>query len=172
MFWLTCFEELLRIVSNLSNYIATPAGGDEPGWIGSDGKFKLLRRGCITMFRPLCKLVLPFAFVAAAGLLSAQPSPQPGTTSVSTKHRRKKRARRVIASSTPTTVTSRRTGRSVARTTTQAGVIHADSTIPLRVAVARRHRRGRRAYFNPWSEPTYADSSTGEYIAGNELIVR
>src|SRR4051812_40505251 len=123
------------------------------------------------MFRPLCKLVLPFAFVAAAGLLSAEPPPQPGTTTVSAKHRRKKRVRRVIASSTRTTVKSRKTGRSVARTTTQAGVIHANSTTPLRVAVARR-RRGRRVYFNPWTEPTYADSATGDSIEGEDLEVR
>jgi penicillin-binding protein 2 len=120
----------------------------------------------------LCKLVLPFAFVAAAGLLSAEPSPHSGTSTVSAKHRRKKRVRRVSASTTRTTVRSRRTGRSVARTTTQAGVIHSDSTTPLRVAVARRRRRGRRVYFNPWTEPTYAESANGDNIDGEDLVVR
>jgi penicillin-binding protein 2 len=123
------------------------------------------------MLRPLCKVVLPFAFIAAAGLLAAQAAPQSGTATVSAKHCRKKRVRRLSASAARTTVTSRRTGRSVARTTTQAGVIHADSSIPLRVAVARR-RRGRRVYFNPWTEPTYADSTAGDNIDGEDLVVR
>ncbi|MGI8960692.1 MAG: penicillin-binding transpeptidase domain-containing protein [Bryobacteraceae bacterium] len=124
------------------------------------------------MFRPLHKLALPFAFLAAATLLSAQPSPEPGTTTVSAKkHRRKKRSKRVVASNIRTTVTSSRTGRSVARTTTQAGVIHANSTTRLRVAVARR-RRGHRFYANPWTTPTYADSTVGDNIDGEDLVVR
>jgi penicillin-binding protein 2 len=125
----------------------------------------------MTMLRSLYKLVLPFAFVATAGLFSAQASPEPGTSTGSATHHRKKRVRRARASATRTTVTSRRTGRSVARTTTQAGVIHADSTTRLRVAVARR-RRGRRVSFNPWTEPTYADSALGDSVDGEDLVVR
>ncbi|MBV9304333.1 MAG: penicillin-binding protein [Acidobacteriaceae bacterium] len=68
-------------------------------------------------------------------------------------------------------MTSRKTGRSVALTTTQAGVIHSDSSTPLRVAVARR-RRGRRVYFNPWTEPTFADSKVGDNLDGEDLVIR
>jgi len=50
-------------------------------------------------------------------------------------------------------------------------VIHANSTTALRVAVARRHR-GRRVYANPWTEPTYADSTAGDSIDGEDLVVR
>jgi penicillin-binding protein 2 len=135
-------------------------------------KIDFLCRGCMTMLRPLYKLALPFAFMAAATLLSAEPSPQPGTKTASAKkHRRKKRSKRVIASQTRTTLTSRKTGRSVARTTTQAGVIHADSSTPLRVAVARRRRR-HRVFVNPWTTPTYADSTLGDNIDGEDLVVR
>ncbi|MFL6351717.1 MAG: penicillin-binding transpeptidase domain-containing protein [Bryobacteraceae bacterium] len=124
------------------------------------------------MLRPVYKFALPLAFLAAATLLGAEQSPPSGTTTASaTKHRRKKRSKRVIAAQTRTTVTSRTTGRSVARTTTQAGVIHADSTAPLRVAVARRHRR-RRLYVNPWTTPTFADSTVGDNIDGEDLVVR
>jgi cell division protein FtsI/penicillin-binding protein 2 len=122
--------------------------------------------------RALYKFALPLAFLAAATLLNARPSAQAGTTTVSPKkHRRKKRSKRVIAANNPTRVTSSTTGRSVARTTTQAGVIHSDSTTALRVAIVRR-RRGHRAYFNPWTEPTYADSAIGDNIEGEDLVVR
>ncbi len=124
------------------------------------------------MHRALYRFALPLAFLAASTLLNARPSAQVGTTTVSSKkHRRKKHSKRVIAANNSTRVTSSRTGRSVARTTTQAGVIHSDSTTALRVAVARR-RRGRRAYFNPWTEPTYADSAIGDNIEGEDLVVR
>ncbi len=58
-----------------------------------------------------------------------------------------------------------------ARTTTQAGVIHGNTTAKTMVAVARR-RRGKRVFFNPWTEPTYADSTVGDSIDGEDLVVR
>ena len=127
----------------------------------------------MTMLRPLFKVALPLALLAAASLLSAEPSPQqPGTATASAKkHRRKKRSKRVIASQSRSTLTSRKTGRSVARTTTQAGVIHSNSDIALRVAVARRRRR-HRVFVNPWTTPTYADSAVGDNIDGEDLVVR
>ncbi len=126
----------------------------------------------MTNLLSLRKLALPFAFAAAAALLSAQTSPQLTTTTASAKkHHRKRRARRVVASTAQTRVVSRTTRHSVARTTTQAGVIHADSSTPLRVAVARR-RRGHRVFLNPWTEPTYADSTIGDNLDGEDLVVR
>lgn len=58
-----------------------------------------------------------------------------------------------------------------ARTTTQAGVIHSNSSAKATVSVARR-RRGRRVFFNPWTEPTYADSTVGDSVDGEDLVVR
>ncbi len=120
----------------------------------------------------LRKLALPFAFAAAATLLSAQTAQPTTTTASATKHRAKRRVRRSIASTARTRVVSRTTGHSVARTTTQAGVIHSDSTTPLRVAVVRRRRRGHRVFVNPWTEPTYADSTVGDNLDGEDLVVR
>jgi len=58
------------------------------------------------------------------------------------------------------------------RTTTQAGVIHSDTASTLRVATARR-RRGRHPVFaSPWTEPTYADSTVGDSVDGEDLVVR
>jgi penicillin-binding protein 2 len=59
----------------------------------------------------------------------------------------------------------------VARTTTQAGVIHSDTPAKMRVAVAKR-RRGRKVFFNPWTEPTYTDSTVGDNVDGEDLVVR
>ena len=120
----------------------------------------------MTILRPLYRLALPFALLGAAALIDAQPVATPSTSA--NPHRHKKHTAR--ASSVPTSVRSRRTGRSVARTTTQAGVLHADSSTGLRVAVARRRRH--RVYFSPWTEPTYADSTVGDKVDGEDLVVR
>jgi penicillin-binding protein 2 len=53
-----------------------------------------------------------------------------------------------------------------ARTHTRAGVIHTR-------AGSRRRLRGRhRVFFNPWTEPTFADSTVGDGIDGDDLVVR
>jgi len=56
--------------------------------------------------------------------------------------------------------------------TTQAGVIHTNATYSVtKVALARRTRR-HKVFFNPWTEPTYADSTVGDNIDGEDLVVR
>lgn len=51
------------------------------------------------------------------------------------------------------------------RLRTRAGVVLTRTTS--------RHLRGRRhVFFNPWTEPTYADSTVGDSIDGDDLIVR
>jgi cell division protein FtsI/penicillin-binding protein 2 len=77
------------------------------------------------------------------------------------KHRRKKHPKTAQAPS-------------ASRTTTQAGVIHSDTASTVTVATARRRTRGRhtRVFFNPWTEPTYADSTVGDNVDGEDLIVR
>jgi penicillin-binding protein 2 len=42
----------------------------------------------------------------------------------------------------------------------------------LRAVTAKRRSRGRRVYFNPWTEPTYADSTVGDNVDGEDLAVR
>ncbi len=61
------------------------------------------------------------------------------------------------AASKRTTAVSRNSTRLVAATS-RARVTH---------AVTRRYR-----YYNPWTEPTYADSSAGDFIDGEDLVVR
>jgi penicillin-binding protein 2 len=73
----------------------------------------------------------------------------------STSH--KSRARRTVARRRVTS-TKKRT---VAKTTTR-GVIHS------RVRYTRRHRK----LYSPWSEPTFADSTIGDNILGEDPVVR
>ncbi|MBV8906696.1 MAG: penicillin-binding protein [Acidobacteriia bacterium] len=56
----------------------------------------------------------------------------------------------------------------VAHSTTQAAVIHTKTSASLRTASLRR----RRVFYNPWTEPTFADSTLGDKIAGEEPVVR
>ncbi|MBV9082229.1 MAG: penicillin-binding protein [Acidobacteriaceae bacterium] len=95
---------------------------------------------------------------------------QTDRTAAAKRHKRKRRGRRVSQASS-TVVTSAKTGRAVARTTSQAAVIHSGAPSAVRVAVARR-RRGHRVFVNPWTEPTYADSTIGDTVEGDDLAVR
>lgn len=48
----------------------------------------------------------------------------------------------------------------------------AGGTAPLARTTLLRHRRTRRALYNPWTEPTYADSTLGDNVDGEDLVVR
>ena len=111
-----------------------------------------------------CSILASFLFICAfvspalAYTASAQATP-------AKKHHL--RRHRVAAAST------------VSRTRTRAGmihtnVIHTNTMSTLRAASLRHgHRfRGHRVFFNPWSEPTYADSTVGDSVDGEDLIVR
>jgi len=76
------------------------------------------------------------------------------------KHRKHRPAQTASA-----TVVSSSTGKVVARTETRAALIHTGSSSYLR-------RSRRRIYFNPWTEPTYADSTVGDNVDGEDLMVR
>lgn len=105
-----------------------------------------------------CAAVL-FAF---AILASAAPKQPPTTSSASAKRRHKKVRRASAASSANSQVVATRT-RLVPRTTMQAAVIHTRA----------RTRRGHRLLaMSPWTEPTYQDSTVGDNIDGEDLVVR
>jgi len=59
----------------------------------------------------------------------------------------------------------------VARTTTRAAVIHTGTAQTVAVSSLHR-RRSRRAIWSPWTEPTFADSTIGDSIDGEDLVVR
>lgn len=79
-------------------------------------------------------------------------------------HARKKHARPVHAAARVAPSVRAR------RTRTQAGVIHSNQP-PVRVG-SLRHRRARHFFASPWTEPTYADSTVGDNIDGEDLVVR
>ena len=91
------------------------------------------------------------------GQNTTAPAKSPSTT-----HHRRKRLVRTVSRSAP----------AKPRTITRAAVIHTDSAATAHVAVARTRRRGRRVFYNPWTEPTYADSTVGDNVDGEDLVVR
>ncbi|MBV9405560.1 MAG: penicillin-binding protein [Acidobacteriaceae bacterium] len=119
--------------------------------------------------RPLYRALLPLALLAWGMLAFAQTDSAQLTPATAKKHKKKHR-RKAVAEAQPTVVTAAN-GRAVARTTTQAGVIHTDSATAVKVSTARR-RRTRHVYINPWTEPTYADSTVGDSVEGEDLLVR
>jgi penicillin-binding protein 2 len=50
--------------------------------------------------------------------------------------------------------------------------LHARSGVAVRASTTYRRGRHRRFFFNPWTEPTYADSTLGDSAEGEDLIVR
>jgi penicillin-binding protein 2 len=101
------------------------------------------------------------------GLISLPQVAKP-YVSVANKYKKKRRVR--TTSATTATVQSRHSSRSAARTAVRAGVIHTEATAS-RVRFSR-GRRSRHTFFNPWTEPTYADSTVGDSVDGEDLEVR
>jgi penicillin-binding protein 2 len=90
---------------------------------------------------------------------------QAASTTTAPAHHRKHRKH--VASSEVVVAANR----VVPRTTTQAGLLHTDIATTRKVAYARRRTRGR-VFFNPWTEPTFADSTVGDSVEGEDPVVR
>ena len=90
------------------------------------------------------------------------------TTATAPHHKRHKKKKTVASSEV---VVSASSHRAVPRTTTQAAVLHTDTATARKVAYARRRTRGH-VVFSPWTEPTYADSTVGDSVVGEDPIVR
>ncbi len=118
-------------------------------------------------FRPFCRMTFSVALLGMGTLLCGQNSTTPSTTAK--RHTRRKHRRAAVVASP--VVTSRSSGRTVARTTTQAGVIHTNTAITAKVATART-RRTHRVFVSPWTEPTFADSTVGDTVDGEDPVVR
>lgn len=96
-------------------------------------------------------MTLAVSVLAMGTVASAQTNTPVQTTTVK-KHKRKKH-RKAVASAGSRAVAEN------GRTTTQAALIH-----------TRRSRHW--VYFNPWTEPTYADSTVGDSVDGEDLVAR
>ncbi|MBV9763064.1 MAG: penicillin-binding protein [Acidobacteriaceae bacterium] len=100
-------------------------------------------------------VVLALGFcLRAEGATSAQ------TTSTAVKHKRKKHRAAAVAAKP-----------AVAHSTTQAGVIHSATGASVQTTSLRRRVR-HRVFFNPWTEPTFADSTIGDNVGAEDLTVR
>ncbi|MBV9035863.1 MAG: penicillin-binding protein [Acidobacteriaceae bacterium] len=115
--------------------------------------------------RWLSRMALSIALLAV-GLVCIPQTAQP-LSSRAAKHRKSGKA---AVTTEPATVRSRRSRRSAIRTAVRAGVIHTQAAVS-RIRFSRR-RRERHAFINPWTEPTYADSTVGDNVDGEDLEVR
>jgi len=108
--------------------------------------------------------------VMVSGLLLA-----PQTALSETTHTRRTATRKPVHKTLRKPVTRvRATGpkaRAVRRTSTRAGVIPTGTTALTRERVTHR-RKAHRAFYSPWTEPTYADSTVGDNIEGDDLVAR
>ena len=101
------------------------------------------------------------------GLISLPQVAKPYASAAS-KYKKKKRGR-VTATATAPAMPVRHSRRTAMRTALRAGVIHTEATVA-KVRFSR--RRGHHVFINPWTEPTYADSTVGDSVDGEDLEVR
>lgn len=100
------------------------------------------------------RTALPLAFLVA--VILGIPAVSQAATSTPSKHRRHKKHRKAPVA---------------ANSASQAAVIHTGTTTVVR-ASTRSRRRSRYVRYNPWTEPTYADSTVGDNVDGEDLVVR
>jgi penicillin-binding protein 2 len=120
-----------------------------------------------TVKRGLCSATL---LIVASLLLSmpvwartaAAASPSASRKHRHARHKKAPASKTSVAASSATVQTATRM---------QAGVIHSGSVQTLALTRSRR-RRGRHVIWNPWTEPTYADSTLGDSVDGEDLVVR
>jgi cell division protein FtsI/penicillin-binding protein 2 len=116
--------------------------------------------------RPVFRVYQSLVFVALVLLAGASPALSRTVKSAAPKGLHK-RTHRVVSRAS----LAARSGRSARLTRTRAGVIHTGTATHLR-SVSTRHHHHVPVYFNPWTEPTFADSTIGDNVDGEELIVR
>lgn len=110
--------------------------------------------------RVLLSAVLGIGVFCCASAASAQTTSTAAPSANAKRRKRKTHHAAVVAANS-----------TVSRSTTQAGVIHTSTTSSLQTVSLRRRTR-RRVVFNPWTEPTFADSTVGDSVAGEDLVVR
>lgn len=99
------------------------------------------------------RAVLPLAFLVAVSL--GIPAASQAAVSTPSQHNRHRKHRRAPVA---------------ANSQSQAAVIHTSSATALRTST--RRRRTRYFRYSPWTEPTYADSTLGDNVDGEDLVVR
>jgi penicillin-binding protein 2 len=101
---------------------------------------------------------LTWSLALALGLVLCGQTAVAATSASAKRHKRIRHHAVAIAASS-----------AVAHSTTQAAVIHTGVSPTLRTASLRRRHR---VFFNPWTEPTFADSTVGDKVAGEDPVVR
>jgi len=114
-------------------------------------------------------MIMGTAHSSAAPVGAGTQSQDSGTTTKAKKHRsRRKHIVRHKAVAKKRAVKESRSSEKTAHTTTRAALIHTEVT----TVHARHTRRRGHVFYNPWTEPTYADSTVGDNVDGEDLTVR
>ena len=137
----------------------------------SEEYFLVLMGIFVLNFRNMRRIAALLA-VVATGLLFA-PETALAETATSKRSASRKPVHKAVRKAVKGTPhhSARLKSHAVRRTTTRAGVIHTGTAATVRTSTSRR-RRTRRALYNPWTEPTYADSTVGDNVDGDDPVVR
>lgn len=118
---------------------------------------------CRQRSSPVAALVFTGLFLAVTPALPATASTSTSTSSAPKHHHRK------LATTKASPVKAQVASHPPTRT--QAAVIHSANSGATSFAKTHR-RRTRHVAWNPWTEPTYADSTVGDSVDGEDLVVR
>ena len=116
-------------------------------------------------FRRIAALlaVVVSGLLVAPGMALSETTPSKRSTARKPVHRTVPKSAKVAHSSHSRTHATRRGA-------TRAGVIHTGTAAATMTSVS--HRRRTRRLYNPWTEPTYADSTVGDQVDADDPVVR
>lgn len=117
--------------------------------------------------------VVPSLGILALGLLLSAPLAFPRAVAKSSRTALRKAKRKAVPAKAMARHAVPRSSHSTThyRSATRAGVIHTKAAASLRVTT-RRRSRFHHVFINPWTEPTYADSTIGDSVEGEDLVIR
>ena len=126
--------------------------------------------GRLVLHFRILRCIATLLAIVASGLLLA-----PETAFSETAHSKRSPARKtphkaVRKSAAASHSTRARTTHTARRSGTHAGAIHTGVAAAVRTRT--KHRRRARHIYNPWTEPTYADSTTGDDAEADDPVVR
>jgi penicillin-binding protein 2 len=131
------------------------------------GSLSILRRGNMGKLMATVLLgLLPGTLLVAAQTPTGQPTVASSKAPSSKRVRHHRRVHPTVTAHAGTPASRH------PRTTTQAAILHQDASVPAKVALAKRRTRGRKVFASPWTEPTFADSTAGDNVDGEDTVVR
>src|SRR5690242_17099894 len=125
--------------------------------------------GRLVLHFQILRCIATLFAMAACGLLLA-PEAAFSETAHSKRSAARKTPHKAVRKSASASHSTRARTHTAGRSKTRAGAIH--TGVAAKVRTTAKHRRRVRHFYNPWTEPTYADSTSGDDVGADDPVVR